>query len=422
MKASCSALTGFAFAALLGTASLTGCGGGGGSSPAVPTTTTTTTTQAPTSGSVPIGSLNLNQAASTTPVNVTSSTPAGPSVDLADQSPIAVSGQPQMATMESGGQHSFAGALRGPSTSAAHRSAKDVQVNSPFDLSYHGGPVLGSAVSHDLFLNCTISCRNAVNFNPGQFIFDLGQDQFITLLYQYLVTPGVIDTVPLNGRYTKGQAADVTGTYAPPRPNSTNPYFGELAIWLQVLNAAGPPGHPNGNMGGGGLGHIYHVFLPKNVDTCFENPPGQPGSSCYSPDNGSTFVFCAYHGAFTATSGNQRQTYLYTVEPYQDVNGCRNAVHNQPLPNAASPSVDPADPGYSTLSHELFETISDPLLNAWYNNFSGGNEIGDICAEFDNFVTVNGHPYVLQSEYSDVHHFCVSGNLSGQAQTPQQQL
>jgi hypothetical protein len=182
-----------------------------------------------------------------------------------------------------------------------------------------------------------------------------------------------------------------------------------------VLNASQQPG-----MGGGGLGHIYHMFLPKNVDTCTEPGFGPPSNHCYSPDNGSTFTFCAYHGAFSATVNHQRQTFLYTVEPYGDVNGCRNDVHNQALPNAVSPGVDPADPGYSTLSHELFETISDPLLNAWWNELSG-NEIGDLCFVFDNFVTVNGHPYVLQSEYSDLHHICISGTLTSPAQTPQQQ-
>jgi hypothetical protein len=159
------------------------------------------------------------------------------------------------------------------------------------------------------------------------------------------------------------------------------------------------------------------VFLPKGVDTCFENPLGTATRTCYSPDNFSTYVFCAYHGAFRAGA----QTYLYSVEPYQDVPGCRNNVHNQPLPNAVSQApnlVDPADPGYSTLSHELFETLSDPHLNAWYQGLQG-NEIGDLCADFDNFTTINGHRYVTQSEYSDVNHLCVSGRLTSDPQTPQ---
>jgi hypothetical protein len=144
-----------------------------------------------------------------------------------------------------------------------------------------------------------------------------------------------------------------------------------------------------------------------------------PNGNCYSPDqpNFNNFVFCAYHGSFTAGPN----LYLYTVEPYQDVNGCRNNVYNQTLPQRVSPTVDPADPGYSTLSHELFETITDPRGRSWFNEFNGGQEIGDICAAYDNFVTVNGDQFVLQSEYSDVDHLCVSANLSSgtSPQTPQ---
>ncbi len=409
MKASFSALTGLAVAALLGTAALTGCGGGGGSSPAVPTNPTTTS-QTPSSGNVSIGSLDLNQPASSTAVNLTSTTPAGPTVDVRDAATVtAASDTAGMPSFSDAAQHVFKGSLGGgSSTLAAKRATRDVAVNSVFDLINHGGPVLGSAVSHDLWVNCQANCRQAEGFFPGVFLDDLNRDQFITLTYQYRTGPGIVTGSPI-GSYTKGVGADVNATYASPQPGSTNPYYGQLSIWLAVLNAAGGPGAPTA-LGGGGLGHIYHVFLPKNVDTCMDRT-GQPGS-CYSPDNGSTFVFCAYHGAFTASNGNgQRQTYLYTVEPYQDVRGCRNQVYNQPLPNPAPGGGDPADPGYSTLSHELFETITDPLLNSWFNNYAG-YEIGDLCSDFDNFVTVNGHRYVLQSEYSDVRHLCVSANLT----------
>lgn len=407
MKALFSSL---AFVAVLSTVALTACGGGGGgSTSSVPVPAQTV---APSNGSVPISSLDLSHPASSTAVNLTSTTPAGPTVDVSDAATVAVGPATAvgMPSFTDTAQHAFKGSLAARSSSAsAHRTAQDVAVNSPYDLTYFGGPVMGSAVSHNLFLNCVAACRDGEGFSPGPFLSNLNNDQFITLINQYRTSPGVTLGSPI-GSYTKGVGADLTATYAASRPNSTNPYFGQLSIWLQVLNAAGAPGHPTA-LGGGGLAHIYHVYLPKNVDTCFESPPGTPTSTCYSPDNGSTFAFCAYHGAFTATSGNARQTYVYTVEPYQDVGGCRNNVGNRSLPNALN-GADPADPGYSTLSHELFETITDPLLNAWFNGLTG-NEIADLCASFDNFVTVNQHPYVLQSEYSDVNHLCVSANLTG---------
>jgi hypothetical protein len=403
---------------MLAAVMLSGCSGGGSSN--VPSTAAAQTPTSGNSASVQVGTLNLMQSASTVPVQVTSRTPASPTVDVRDQATVKVTSLTSTATMSNGGAHAFAGGLF-RSSSSAKRAVKDVAANAPYDLSYHGNYVLGSAVAHNLFVNCDGTCRTNLNFQPGVFQHDLNADPFLTILYQYLTSPGVVDTTPLTGSYTKGTGADLSPTYSSPQSGDSNPYYGQLSIWLAVLNAAGPPGAPTA-LGGGGLGHIYHVFLPKNVDTCFESPPGTSNGQCYSPDNNSTFYFCAYHGAFTATNGNGSQTYLYTVEPYQDVPGCRNNLYNQgPLPNAVpgNPSIDPADPGYSTLSHETFETITDPLLRSWYNNFSGGSEIGDICAEFDNFVTLNGHPYVLQSEYSDLHHVCVSATLSAPAQTPQ---
>jgi hypothetical protein len=401
-------LSGFVYVAVLGTAVLAGCGGGG--STAVPTTTTPTV-QNP-SGSVPFSSLNLMQPASSTAVNVTSSTPALPASDINDRAPIAMTpsfGSPAQISDQT--QHGFAGGLNGPTTSASRRSTSDVAVNSPFDVSYHGGVALGSTVQHNVFINYDTPVRTSLNFQPARFEYDLDQDGYLSVLYQYLTSPGVVDSTPITGRYPKGVSVnDTAEAYASPRPGSSNPYFGQLSILLAVHNAA----VALGSNGGSSYGHVYHVFLAQNVDTCFENPLGTPTTSCYSPDYSPTFKFCAYHGSFTYSG----VLYLYSVEPYQDVSGCRNTVHNQALPNGNG-TVDPADPGYSTLSHELFETISDPRGNAWFNGFSGGNEIGDLCAEFDNFVTVNGNPYVLQSEYSDLNHGCVSANLSSTAQTPQ---
>ena len=423
VKASFSALSGLAVTAMLAATALSGCSGGG--STTVPNTPAAV--NLPAGGgnaSVQIGSLDLMHPASTVPVQVTSRTPAAPNSDARDQATVTMTAPASDSmTVTDSASHAFAGGLH-RTTSSASRATKDVATNAPYDLSYHGNYVLGSAVSHNLFVNCDNTCRQNENFNPGQFLTDLGNDQFITLLYQYITPPGVVPTVPLTGSFTKGLGALENVTYAGSNPTGgPNSYYGERAIWSLVANAAGPPGSAPNNLGNGGLGNIYHVFLPKNVDTCMEQFNGSTYVStgqCYSPDAPNDFYFCGYHGAVTFTSGSNHTTYLYTVEPYEDVAGCRNAVYNQgTLPNAASPTVDPADPGYSTLSHELFETISDPLLRSWYNNFSGGQEIGDICAEFDNFVTVSGHPYVLQSEYSDLHHVCVSATLNGSPQTPQ---
>ncbi|HET9110480.1 MAG TPA: hypothetical protein VFN78_06630, partial [Ktedonobacterales bacterium] len=62
-----------------------------------------------------------------------------------------------------------------------------------------------------------------------------------------------------------------------------------------------------------------------------------------------------------------------------------------------------------SLSHEQFETVTDPETRGWYDGDASGGEIGDKCET--NFgstrwdgstVTLNhGHAYVLQEEYSN---------------------
>lgn len=403
MKSTSPALS---FAALVLAAALSGCGGGGAATtPSTPPTTTGG------GNGTSIGQLSdILQPASTVPVNVApqSGGSLGPSVDIHDAATVKITTVNKISA-QAKSQHAFAGSLR-QAPSSTRRSANGSAVNSPLDMSYHTGPVLGRAVQHNVFFDCGPSCRSAQNLDPGRLLDDLGKDQYITLLYQYLVGPGVITVPPFNGRFVKGLGADVTGGLNPPLgPGYTNPSIGQFDIFNIVFAAANALNDPNG-----GFEHIYHVFLPPGVDTCFANPDGSSSNVCYSPDNFSTFDFCAYHGAFADQFGD---IFLYTVQPDAGVPGCE-PLTNLPQPNALPNGNDPADADYNTLSHETFETISDPLGSAWFNGLLG-TELADQCVPFVNFVTLSGHPYELQSEYSDIHSECISANLTGAASTPQ---
>jgi hypothetical protein len=61
----------------------------------------------------------------------------------------------------------------------------------------------------------------------------------------------------------------------------------------------------------------------------------------------------------------------------------------------------------SITSHEQFETITDPQANAWSD--ARGEEVADKClgqfgplAADGGNVTLNGHRYALQGEWSNV--------------------
>ena len=79
-----------------------------------------------------------------------------------------------------------------------------------------------------------------------------------------------------------------------------------------------------------------------------------------------------------------------------------------------------ADAEISTTSHEMAETVTDPLADAWYDNTGdayNGYEIGDLCAYVEPSPTKmragadialnNGHSYAIQEEYSNAAGSCV---------------
>jgi hypothetical protein len=90
---------------------------------------------------------------------------------------------------------------------------------------------------------------------------------------------------------------------------------------------------------------VYFVFMPPGTTVTI-----QGAQSCQD--------FCGYHSV--SNSGVQ-----YAVDTYEDCSGCQFAGDL-----ASSTTV--------VASHELCEMITDPQLNAWFDDTTG-EEIGDIC-------------------------------------------
>jgi hypothetical protein len=138
-----------------------------------------------------------------------------------------------------------------------------------------------------------------------------------------------------------------------------------------------------------GYADVYHIFLPSGVDTCFDFT-----KQCYSPDLPSSMNFCAYHGTVRFSDLG---LVVYSVEPYQDVPGCRT-VKSSGASRLTNSTI-------STLAHETFEAITDPGPKlAWYN-YQGG-EIGDECEYFVQSVVVGRRTYHTQPMYSNRYHAC----------------
>jgi len=167
-----------------------------------------------------------------------------------------------------------------------------------------------------------------------------------------------------------------------------------------------PLAHAAAKTGGTGYEHIYHIFVPKGIDVCADDPRNM---LCYSPDRPSSFLLCAFH--FRVNFSDIGHV-LVTVEPFQDVPECAAQV--------PSPNGQLADSTNSPLSHELFETITDPDVGAsWIAAKSldlHGFEIGDICQPILNAANdflvptflINGKKYEVQLEYSNKYHGCTN--------------
>jgi hypothetical protein len=114
---------------------------------------------------------------------------------------------------------------------------------------------------------------------------------------------------------------------------------------------------------------LYFVFLPNGVQVVQGN-----GASCHS--------FCGFHESFGSNV-------YYAVMPYPGCSGCTGGL-------AVFSALT------STTSHELCESITDPIPGqGWYDDNNG--EIGDICA----WKTRTLGNYTIQLEWSNKVGSCI---------------
>jgi hypothetical protein len=140
--------------------------------------------------------------------------------------------------------------------------------------------------------------------------------------------------------------------------------------------------------------------MPNGFASCFDTGP----SDCALGGDANA-GYCGYH----ADIGSARL--LYAVIPYNALDGhCRSS---RPRPNGST-----ADPTISTIAHELAETATDPLGDAWSDD--SGNEIADLCLH--NFgpdvggssgptaynQVIDGGHYYLQDLWSNYGHGCAA--------------
>lgn len=152
-----------------------------------------------------------------------------------------------------------------------------------------------------------------------------------------------------------------------------------------------------------GLGHMYLMFLPKGVESCFYS--GNPFDQACTINYTGSSAFCGYHSSTAAGT-------IYSNLPfpvYSSQTGATCAGENFSGGVQAPNGDKDADTVLSTTSHEIAESVTDPLGNAWYD--AAGYENGDDCAYIYGPVsgsaghfynqTIHGSHYLTQEEFSN---------------------
>jgi len=269
-------------------------------------------------------------------------------------------------------------------------------------LEYHGGPVMHSQTAYAIF------------WAPSGYSFPAGYTSAIT---SYLENVAADSGKPSNVYAVSAQYTDGTGnasyvdslgdsvsdTNAYPTSGTCPAYNGfaetftacisdeKMAAEVNAVVAA--QGWPNG------LGAEYYVVLPPHAGSCFEADPEEEGEGCFDSE------FCAYHN-YAETSELVYSNISYSPG---DTVGCGVGQY----PNGhANGNVDDT---LSSLSHEANESITDPTLEAWFDQegFENGDEcrntpfhedygapLGGSSGTLFN-QAINGAHYYLQQEWSN---------------------
>ena len=114
---------------------------------------------------------------------------------------------------------------------------------------------------------------------------------------------------------------------------------------------------------------IYFIFTPADVNICLS------GSLCADSSNG----FCSYHGSYAEDGNNALYVAIPLIsaesdDPQLSPKGCQDDGNTA----IQEPNGDGGDVAIKLMTHEDIESITDPLLDAWYDT-SSGQEVADNC-------------------------------------------
>ena len=239
-------------------------------------------------------------------------------------------------------------------------------------LQSHGGPVLAAEAPYLIYWTPPgYSVSNASQTLMNKYLTDVAAASggSTTNVYSVLGQYGS----PYSQTFSAGTQA-VTDTNSYPTKQSgctvaagTTACVTDTSIQTEIGNLIDAGKLPAPGTPGTGTSPIFFVITPVDVNVCLG------GNTCSSNN------FCAYHSFFSHTGSDV----LYSSVPFSvfatSTKGCQTdqyPIYETPVGSGGDQAYNIAD----DLSHELSETITDPLINAWLS--SNGLEVGDLCEAY----------------------------------------
>jgi hypothetical protein len=288
-------------------------------------------------------------------------------------------------------------------------------------LIWHGGAVMGTASTGPLVITpifwnpaghpMTAAYKNIIT----TYLSDVAQasgrtNNVYSIATEYSGTDGAIryriqlgtpinDTGPLPASGCKLLHADNSGIYAD--NSGYDACLDDAQVIAETDRVVTANGLPRD------LAHIYVLYLPKHVESCFNAGSTSTSKNACTINYEPSAAYCAYHSQ--APSGTVYANMPYPIYLSKTGFTCGTDVNFPGVIETPNGNPD-ADTEISPTSHEVSEAWTDPdTQSGWYD--SSGFENGDECAYIFGPTsgtpgqlynqTINNHHYLTQEEFSN---------------------
>jgi hypothetical protein len=215
--------------------------------------------------------------------------------------------------------------------------------------------------------------------------------------YNVSVGAAISDTNALPASGCRVASNDRTGIYAD--GTGYNACLDDAQLQSQINTVTAARGLPHN------LSHIYVLFLPKAVESCFNAGSTTTANNACTINHQPSAAFCAYHSEATSSA-------IYANMPYPIYQSSIGFTCGSDASFGVieSPNGNPdADTEISPTSHEINEAITDPdTATGWFD--SSGFENGDECAFV--YGATQGTPGQLFNQVIGNFHFLTQEEFS----------